>query len=132
MEERTFVEGRVDDGVVPPAAGAGSTSPLGSRPPVRESAAPRKARRVRHHLLDEPQGQLPAGQCADGIFFNSRKKERVHGTRFATRAEAIAVLFDYIKVLYNWSRRHSTLGCTLPTQFLNDWITAQHEQNLAA
>ena len=56
----------------------------------------------------------------------------MHGTRYATRAEAIADLFDYIKVFYNVSRRHSTLGYKSPTQFLNDWITTQHEKNLAA
>jgi putative transposase len=76
------------------------------------------------------------GNCWDNAptesFFNSLKNERVHGQRYATRAEAIADLFDYIEVFYNRSRRHSTLGYKSPTQFLNDWITTQHEQNLAA
>ena len=36
-------------------------------------------------------------------FFNSLKNERVHGTRYATREEAIADLFDYIEVFYNRS-----------------------------
>jgi putative transposase len=65
-------------------------------------------------------------------FFNSLKNERVHGTRYATRAEAAADLFDYIEVFYNRSRRHSTLGYHSPVQFLQDWITNQHEQKLAA
>ncbi len=39
-------------------------------------------------------------------FFNSLKNEGVHGTRYATREQAIADLFDYIEVFYNWSRRH--------------------------
>ena len=65
-------------------------------------------------------------------FFNSLKNERVHGTRYATREEAIADLFDYIEVFYNRSRRHSTLGYRSPVQFLQDWITNQHEQKIAA
>jgi putative transposase len=56
----------------------------------------------------------------------------VHGTRYATRAEATADLFDYIEVFYNRSRRHSTLGYKSPMQFLNDWITTQHGPKLAA
>jgi putative transposase len=76
------------------------------------------------------------GNCWDNApaesFFNSLKNERVHGTRYATRAEVVADLFDYIEVFYNRSRRHSTLGYHSPVQFLQDWITNQHEQKLAA
>ena len=76
------------------------------------------------------------GNCWDNApaesFFNSLKNERVHGTRYATRAAARADMFDYIEVFYNRSRRHSTLGYKSPTQFLHDWITTQHERNMAA
>ena len=76
------------------------------------------------------------GNCWDNAptesFFNSLKNERVHGARYATRAQAIADVFDYIEVFYNRSRRHSGLGYTSPTQFLQDWITTQHERKLAA
>ncbi len=65
-------------------------------------------------------------------FFNSLKNERLHGTRYATREEAIADLFDYIEVFYNRSRRHSTLGYHSSVQFLQDWITNQHERKMAA
>jgi putative transposase len=65
-------------------------------------------------------------------FFNSLKNERVHGMRYATREAAVADLFDYIEVFYNRSRRHSTLGYHSPVQFLQDWITTQHERKLAA
>ena len=65
-------------------------------------------------------------------FFNSLKNERVHGTRYATRGEAIADLFAYIEPFYNRSRRHSTLGYKSPTQFMHDWITTQHERKSAA
>jgi len=76
------------------------------------------------------------GNCWDNAptesFFNSLKNERVHGTRYPTREEAIADLFDYIEVFYNRSRRHSTLGYHSPVQFLQDWITNQHERKMAA
>jgi len=76
------------------------------------------------------------GNCWDNAptesFFNSLKNERGHGTRYATREEAIADLFDYIEAFYNRSRRHSTLGYDSPAQFLQDWITKQHEQKMAA
>lgn len=76
------------------------------------------------------------GNCWDNTptesFFNSLKNERMHGTRYATRAGAVADLFNYIEVFYNRSLRHSTLGYTSPPQFLQHWITTQHEQKLAA
>ena len=76
------------------------------------------------------------GNCWDNAptesFFNSLKNERVHGTRYATRAEATADLFEYIEVFYNRSRRHSALKSKSPVQFLVDWIGAQPGQNLAA
>jgi putative transposase len=76
------------------------------------------------------------GNCWDNAptesFFNSLKNERVHGTRYATREEAIHDLFEYIEVFYNRSRRHSTLQSKSPVQFLQDWINAQPGQNLAA
>lgn len=59
-------------------------------------------------------------------FFNSLKNERVYSTRYATRAAAEADLFQYIAVFYNRRRRHSTLGYSSPTRFLEDWIS-KHE-----
>ena len=76
------------------------------------------------------------GDCWDNAptesFFNSLKNERVHGTRYSTRAEAMADLFDYIEPFYNRKRRHSTLGYASPQDFLSNWISSQHEQELAA
>ena len=64
--------------------------------------------------------------------FNSFKNERVHGMRYATRAEITAASFEYIEVFYNRTRRHSTLGYKSPMQFLDDWRMAQHDENLVA
>jgi putative transposase len=60
------------------------------------------------------------------------KNERVHDTRYASRAEAVADLFDYIEEFYNCSRRHSTLGYQSPVQYLQDWITNQHGRRIVA
>lgn len=76
------------------------------------------------------------GNCWDNAptesFFNSYKNERVHGTRYATREEATADAFDYIEPFYNRRRRHSTLGYASPMQFLAEWVSSQHEKDLAA
>ncbi len=70
------------------------------------------------------------GNCWDNAptesFFNSLKNERVHGTRYQTRADAEADLFDYIAVFYNRRRRHSSLGYCSPTRFLENWFS-KHE-----
>jgi len=60
--------------------------------------------------------------------FNSLKNERVHGTSYATRADAQADLFEYIEMFYNRSRRHSTLGYRSPVRFLEDWISKHGDQ----
>lgn len=65
-------------------------------------------------------------------FFDSLKNERVHERRYATHAEAITDLFEYVEVFYNRSRRHSTLGNVSPTQFMKNWMATQQEKNLAA
>ena len=49
-------------------------------------------------------------------FFGSLKTECVHRTRFATRKEARAALFDYIEVFYNRQRLHSGIGYKTPVQ----------------
>ena len=65
------------------------------------------------------------GNCWDNAptesWFNSFKNERVYATRYATRQEATADVFEYIEVFYNRKRRHSTLGFISPVQFLADW-----------
>jgi transposase InsO family protein len=61
------------------------------------------------------------GNCWDNApmesFFASLKKELVHGTTFATRAEARTAIVEYIEVFYNNQRRHSTLGYVSPTEY---------------
>lgn len=76
------------------------------------------------------------GNCWDNAptesFFNSLKNERVHGTVYATRADAQADLFEYIEIFYNRRRRHSTLGYSSPVRFLEDWISKHADQHAEA
>jgi putative transposase len=60
------------------------------------------------------------GDCLDNApmesFFASLKKERVHHTRFRTRAEARAAVFEHVEVFYNRQRLHSALGYRTPAE----------------
>ena len=60
------------------------------------------------------------GDCWDNSvaesFFATLKKELVHRTRYATRREAKAAIFEYIEVFYNRLLSHSTLGYKAPVQ----------------
>ena len=76
------------------------------------------------------------GNCWDNAptesWFNSFKNERVHGQRFATRAEMTAMAFEYIEVFYNRKRLHSTLGYKAPIPFLKEWLASQRVEKEVA
>jgi len=76
------------------------------------------------------------GNCWDNAptesWFNSFKNERVNGVQFETRAAMTAMSFEYIEVLYNRKRQHSTLGYKSPIQFLDNWLIAQQNEKLVA
>ena len=61
------------------------------------------------------------GDCWDNAaiesFFSTLKRERVNRTRYASRDQARADVFDYIERFYNPRRRHSTLGLVSPNEF---------------
>ncbi len=61
------------------------------------------------------------GECWDNAamesFFSTLKRERVNRSRYRTRDEARADIFDYIERFYNPRRRHSTLGQISPVEF---------------
>jgi transposase InsO family protein len=50
-------------------------------------------------------------------FFATLKAELIHRTRFRTRDEARAAIFEYIEVFYNRRRLHSALGYLSPAEF---------------
>jgi len=60
------------------------------------------------------------GNCLDDApmesFFSSPKTELVHRTRFRTRREAKAALFEDIEIFYNRKRGHSGIGYRTPAQ----------------
>lgn len=61
------------------------------------------------------------GNCYDNAyaesFFHTLKVELIHRTRFKTRAEARAAIFEYIEVWYNRQRLHSSLGYRSPMEY---------------
>jgi len=61
------------------------------------------------------------GNCWDNAFaesfFRTLKVELVYLTKYETRAEAAAAIFEYIEVFYNRERMHSSIGYMTPIQF---------------
>lgn len=61
------------------------------------------------------------GDCYDNAvmesFFKTLKTELVYQQDYATRAEAMASIFEYVEVFYNRQRRHSSLGYLSPEEF---------------
>ena len=60
------------------------------------------------------------GNCLDKApmesFFSTIKTELVHQTRFKTKAQARAEIFEYIEVCYNRQRLHSGIGYRTPEE----------------
>jgi putative transposase len=61
----------------------------------------------------EPSPSVPDIGQYGSVFL---KTELVHQTRFRTRQEAKAALFEYIEIFYNRRRRHSGIGYRMPAQ----------------
>jgi transposase InsO family protein len=61
------------------------------------------------------------GDCWDNAvvesFWATLKTELVHQTRYETRQQAKASIFEYIEVFYNRNRLHSSLGYVSPESF---------------
>lgn len=70
------------------------------------------------------------GNCYDNApmesFWGSLKNELVHHRRFATRAQAIAEITEWIEIFYNRQRPHSRLGHLAPAVFARRFH--QHQQ----
>lgn len=65
------------------------------------------------------------GECWDNAamesFFSTLKLERTNRSRYMTRDQARADVFDYVERFYNPRRRHSTLGQISPDEFERAW-----------
>jgi transposase InsO family protein len=59
----------------------------------------------------------PADNAVVESLFDTMKLELLVGARYRTREEAKAAIFEWIEVLYNRQRRHSTLGNVSPVNF---------------
>jgi transposase InsO family protein len=61
------------------------------------------------------------GDCYDNAamesFFKTLKVELVYHERYATRAQAMASVFEYVECWYNRKRLHSSLGYMSPEQY---------------
>lgn len=84
---------------------------------VQYAAEPYRRVLERHAIR---QSMSRRGNCLDNApmesFFASLKKEHVHHTRFHTRAEARAAVFEDVEVFYNRQRLHSALGYRTPAE----------------
>jgi transposase InsO family protein len=95
------------------------------------AGVPRQAGRVRHGMLDEQERRL-LGNASTESFFNSLKNECVQGTRYATREEAKADIFEYTEAFYNRKRLHSALSYVSPQAYLQNWTSAQQGSEVEA
>jgi putative transposase len=70
------------------------------------------------------------GSCRENAvaesFFATLGKELVHRRSWPTREELRSAVFDYVEVLYNATRRHSTLGMRSPADY--EEVMAAHEE----
>ena len=61
------------------------------------------------------------GECLDNAvaesFFATLKAELIDGRTWRTRAEAAQAIFEWIEVIYNRQRLHSSLGYSSPTEY---------------
>jgi len=61
------------------------------------------------------------GNCYDNAptesLWGCLKQELIHHRRFATRAEAMAAIQEYIEIFYNRVRRHSAIGNVAPSRY---------------
>lgn len=63
---------------------------------------------------------------------DSFKNERVHWLRYEALAEMTAMRFEYIGVLYNRNRQHSTRGYKSSVQFFLKLVLSQQKETLVA
>jgi transposase InsO family protein len=73
---------------------------------------------IRHGMICSMSG---VGNCYDNAamesFFSTLKTECVYPRKFATQQEARQTIFEYVEVIYNRVRPHSSLGYVSPETF---------------
>ena len=128
------------------AMGPRMTKNLVSQSLFRAVAAKRPVKGLIHHsdrgsqycaheyraLLDEFGMQASMsrrGNCYDNApmesFWGTLKNELVHHRRYATRAEAIREIREYIEIFYNRQRRQARLGYLSPAAYEKKYYSGQ-------
>lgn len=68
------------------------------------------------------------GNCYDNAptesLWGCLKQELVYHRRFATRAEAMAAIQEYIEIFYNRMRRHSVIDTVAPSRYAESYYLA--------
>ena len=71
------------------------------------------------------------GNCWDHsaaeTFFASLKKEEFYRQKYATREEARAARFNYIKTWYNPPQLHSSIGYEVPLEYESELFEMRRE-----
>jgi transposase InsO family protein len=84
---------------------------------VQYASEPYRTILERHGIV---QSMSRRGNCLDNApmesVFAALKVEHVHQTRYRTRAEAKAAVFDYLEIFYNRQRLHSGVGYRTPAE----------------
>ncbi len=71
-------------------------------------------------------GMNRRGNAVAESFFGTLKTELIHPRIFSTRTIARTVIAEWIEVVYNRQRLHSTLGYLSPVQFEdNYWLSLE-------
>ncbi len=60
-------------------------------------------------------------------FWSSLKTEKTHHERYATRAQAVSAIREWIEIFYHRCRRHSRLGYQTPAFFASQYRTRQQQ-----
>ena len=97
----------------------------GERPLVihsdRGSQYASDAYRKRLNALGITPSMSRKGNCWDNAFaesfFGTLKSELIYRSRYQTKQEAMASIFEYIEVFYNRKRIHSSLGYLTPVEY---------------
>ncbi|WP_145963024.1 IS3 family transposase [Mangrovicoccus ximenensis] len=87
----------------------------------------RKGDRLEFTLVRASGSNGPGGDRSKAqmeSFLVSLKTKLVHRTRFRSRREAKAVLFECIAIFCTRQRRHSSIGCRTPEQARSDMAAA--------
>ena len=105
----------------------------GGPPRTRTPAPPTGGTDASHEQLAEHQRHQAQSTAIDNAvaesFFATLKKELIHRRSWPDREQLRREVFDYIEILYNATRRHSTLGMLSPARYEERYSLIQLNSN---